>query len=269
MDRRTSNRTGIFVCPLFRPCFFFPSFFPFFFFFFFFFSPSSSEPSRHCAASKKKPDFFLATLLCYLLYGTPVTDKYNRHSSPRIVSDEAPCAPGLLHFFHPPTHPPTHPLSPGPYPSPTHFFCLTATTTTTGTTTTGTVASASRRHRHRHRHRRHHDCGSHTRGAHASSHFYYSRFLEFFQWRPALFHGLSLLYAYILPSEREARALESGIHRTLQPPILLHLSLSLSPSPPSSSPPPELIHTAPLPCSTPSAQPSSGAGYTLLGERRS
>lgn len=45
---------------------------------------------------------------------------------------------------------------------------------------------------------------------HASSHFYYSRFLEFFQWRPALFHGLSLLYAYILPSEREARALEPG-----------------------------------------------------------
>lgn len=32
VDRRTSNRTGIFVCPLFRPCFFFPSFFFFFFF---------------------------------------------------------------------------------------------------------------------------------------------------------------------------------------------------------------------------------------------
>lgn len=193
--------------------------------FFFFFSPSSSEPSRHCAASKKKPDFFLATLLCYLLYGTPVTDKYNRHSSPRIVSDEAPCAPGLLHFFHPPT-----PFRP-PLPLPNPFFCLTAATTTTSTSTTTTtiVASASRRHRHRHRRRRHHDCGSHTRGAHASSHFYYSRFLEFFQWRPALFHGLSLLYAYILPSEREARALESGIHRTLQPPhLLLSRPISLS-----------------------------------------
>ncbi|KYQ57765.1 hypothetical protein ALC60_03258 [Trachymyrmex zeteki] len=105
----------------------------------------------------------------------------------RVLSpDEAPCAPGLLHFFT----------------TTTVTAAATATTTTTTpsipqaasptmtatTTPTSTLATSTYRTR-----------GS--AGSHASSRFYYPRFLEFFQWRPALFHGLSLLYAYILPSE--------------------------------------------------------------------
>lgn len=58
-------------------------------------------------------------------------------------------------------------------------------------------------------------------GAHASSRFYYPRFLEFFQWRPALFHGLSLLYAYILPSEGSTAELYAFPPVLNRPPLLL------------------------------------------------
>ena len=81
-----------------------------------------------CRVRKKKLDFFLVTLLCYLLYGTPVTDKYNRHSLPRIVLNEAPRAPRLYTFFQPAftTLPPPlytfYPLRCVRDPPPTHWI---------------------------------------------------------------------------------------------------------------------------------------------------
>ena len=246
MDRRTSNRTGIFVCPLFRPCFCF--------FFFLFFSPS--EPSRHCAASKKKPDFFLATLLCYLLYGTPVTDKYNRHSSPRIVPDEAPCAPGLLHFFHPPPPPPPPPPA---HPS-THFF-LSHRRHHYRWQHRISVALASRRHRHRRRRRRrrhrcHHDRGTHTRGARELS-FLLFAFFGIFPVAPSIVSRFVIVIR-LHPAKRErGEGSRTGIHRTLQrqTPILLPYPPPLPPALPP--PPPPTLQPSPISHPDPHPPPPS------------
>lgn len=219
----------------------------------FFFSPPTSE--RALAALRrveKKPDFFLATLLCYLLYGTPVTDKYNRHSSPRIVPDEAPRAPGLLHFFHP---------SPS-YP----FFCLTAATTTTSAATAiiaaatgGSVASAPPPRRHR---RRHH-CGTHTRGARQLS-FLLFAFFGIFPVAPSIVSRFVIVIR-LHPAKRErGEGSRTGIHRGLQrhlppqpPPPISRPRARPRPCPSASHPrllvlspgypTPELTHTAP-PC---------------------
>jgi len=156
----------------------------------------------------------------------------------RVLSpDEAPCAPGLLHFFPPsPVYP--HFLSHHHDRHRRRYH-----PPATATTTINPQAAATRRRWRRRRCRRRHPLLAHiarrptlvptptpttdaiarqppmrdTRGsacAHASSRFYYPRFLEFFQWRPALFHGLSLLYAYILPSEGSTAELY-----TLPPPF--------------------------------------------------
>lgn len=85
----------------------------------------STGPRGATARRKKKLDFSLATLLCYLLYGTPVTDKYNRHSSPRIVPRRSAVRAGAFAFFStlprlPPffVSPPRPSLPPLPPPPP-------------------------------------------------------------------------------------------------------------------------------------------------------
>jgi hypothetical protein len=91
----------------------------------------------------------------------------------------------------------------------------------------------------------------------ASTRFYYSRFLEFFQWRPALFHGLSLLYAYILPSEGStARALYT----------LSSSSSCLAPLPPARSA--ALIPPTPSPPPRPAAVASHTCAYWARIESR-
>jgi len=242
------------------PFFFFLFLFSFFFFFFFFFFPSvgprgaelrcCGSSSSSSSASKKKLDFSLATLLCYLLYGTPVTDKYNRHSSPRIVPRRSALRARAFAFFPPP---PAYFLS--------HHH-----------------DRRRRCHHHYYHHRRRRrsysptmtatstlsgDPASRARDAHggvlvyASTRFYYSRFLEFFQWRPALFHGLSLLYAYILPSEGStARALYT----------LSSSSSCLAPLPPARSA--ALIPPTPSPPPRPAAVASHTCAYWARIESR-
>ncbi|KYN34114.1 hypothetical protein ALC56_11614 [Trachymyrmex septentrionalis] len=140
----------------------------------------------------------------------------------RVLSpDEAPCAPGLLHFFppSPPRLPPFFVAAAAAATatataivtttinSPSRSYSPTMTATTTSTSTLATSTHRARRPTLVPTPTPSRQCRLPMRdtrgsaGAHASSRFYYPRFLEFFQWRPALFHGLSLLYAYILPSE--------------------------------------------------------------------
>lgn len=123
----------------------------------------SAGPRGAVACRKKKLDFSLATLLCYLLYGTPVTDKYNRHSSPRIVPRRSAVRARAFAFFSTlPRLPPFFVSPPRPSPPslpparrrrrcryhhqpPSRNYSPTMTATTTPTSTPATSTHRARR----------------------------------------------------------------------------------------------------------------------------